>query len=123
MQYTFDDDIISDLHKDAYGFRPRQDFWVWWDNASDDEKQAEWDSLLAALERAVKEEREQEERAIAKFETLVATTIATGAGDRETALRWIMDGSRCGRDGDWDFLCYEYGLPYGYFRNAVAQPA
>ena len=23
MQYTFEDNLFSDLHKDAYGFRPR----------------------------------------------------------------------------------------------------
>ena len=40
-----------------------------------------------------------------------------GAGDRETALRWIMDASDC--DGDWEFLCFHHHLPYGYFKQSV----
>lgn len=112
--YTFDDNIVSDLHKDAFGFRPGERFWSAWECMSDDEKQAEWDYLLQALDRAIQEEQEREERAIAEFEALVAKTVSHGAGDRETAIRWIMKES-CARDGDWDYLCWEHGLPYGYF--------
>ena len=28
MAYTFDENLVSDLHKDAYGFRPSQSFWA-----------------------------------------------------------------------------------------------
>lgn len=115
--YTFDDNLVSDLHKDAYGVRPRQDFWVLWDNSTDDEKQAEWDHLLKALKRAIEEEQEQEKRAIERFEATVTQKIESGAGNRETAIRWIMDASSAARISDWDFLCWEHGLPYGYFRT------
>jgi hypothetical protein len=36
-----------------------------------------------------------------------------GAGDRATALRWIMEASSA--NGDWEYLCWDLGLPYHYF--------
>lgn len=116
-KYTFDSDIVSDLHKDAHGFRPRENFWEFWTSATDDEKQAEWDALLQALERSIARDKEEQTRSVAAFEQLVADTIASGAGDVATAHRWIMEASIC--DGDWDFLCYEYGLPYLYFKKVA----
>lgn len=115
--YTFDENIVSDLHKDAYGFRPCEGFWASWSSMDDDEKQAEWDSLIEACNRAIQEEEDQQALSIMRFEVLVQKTIESGAGDRETALRWIMDASSGARYNDWDFLCYDHGLPYGYFRT------
>ena len=115
-EYTFDSNIVSDLHKDAYGFRPTQGFWAQWEAMNDDGKQAEWDSLCDALYASNEEEELRQQRAIVEFEGLVETTIESGASDRETALRWIMEASTmC--DGDWSFLAYEHGLPYNYFKS------
>jgi hypothetical protein len=115
MDYTFDNDTVSDLHKDAYGFRPSELFWEEWIGATDAERQAIWDSLERALEVSMEIERETEQRAIERFEALVRVNIDAGAEDRETALRWIMDNTKC--NGDWEFLCWEYGLPYRYFER------
>lgn len=114
--YTFCDDSISDLHKDAYGMRPGEGFWQRWSTATDDEKQEQWDWLVQVLARVMEEEAAMQKACVEKFERLVSDTIATGARDRETALRWIMDSSNC--DGDWEFLCYEHGLPFSYFKKA-----
>lgn len=106
--------IWWDAYKDAYGFRPRgQDVGHW----TAEDFRGELESLGKAIDRRQEEERQEELRAIDRFEALVAKTIATGAQNRETALRWIMDASTC--RGDWEFLCYEHGLPYGYFRKAA----
>lgn len=113
MVYTFDADTVSDLHKDAYGFRPSELFWEEWLSASDAQKQKIWDSLERALQVTIAEEKEREAVAKERFEALVAKTIQSGARDREQALRWIMDASNC--NGDWEFLCWEHGLPYRYF--------
>ena len=113
-EYTFCDDTISDLHKDAYGFRPGQGFWQRWQEATDDQKQEEWDWLIQVLDQTMKREAEMQKEAIAKFEFFVDQTIECGAGDRQTALQWIMDASTC--NGDWEFLCYHHDLPYGYFK-------
>ena len=47
--YTFDENLISDLHKDAYGFRPDMSFWATFAAFNPDQKQALWDSMLAHL--------------------------------------------------------------------------
>ena len=115
--YTYDLDTFSDLHKDAYGFRPSERFYVWMQTATPDELQAEWDRLIKAVEAAIEEDARRQKEAIESFEAHVQKTIDAGAGDRQTALRWIMDASSC--NGDWEFLCYEYGLPYSYFKKAA----
>ena len=117
MNYTFDSNIVSDLHKDAYGRRPGDSFWSQWTDASDAEKQTIWDGLLRSLEISMEIEREAEQRAIERFEALVRVNIDAGAEDRETALRWIMDVSNA--NGDWEYLCYKHGLPYSYFKTSV----
>ena len=115
MNYTFDPDTVSDLYKDAYGFRPSEFFWSQWLDASDDGRQEIWDGLLRSLEYTMERERQAESVAIERFEALVQVNINAGAEDRETALRWIMDNTKC--NGDWEFLCWEYGLPYRYFET------
>ena len=113
MTYTFDDNVISDLHKDAYGFRPSESFWSDWLSYSNDEKQKVWDWMVVRVEESIDEEAREQQASIARFEALVAKNIEVGAGDRETALRWIMDASDC--DGDWERLCYKRNLPFNYF--------
>lgn len=49
MEFTFNELEISDLHKDAYGFRPNQDFWREWELSDDLGKQEIWDQLLDCL--------------------------------------------------------------------------
>ena len=114
---TYDNDIVSDLHKDAFGFRPSQNWWADWGSMNPVEKQAEWDSLIVALDRANDEFRDQEARAVTAFEILVTRTRENGAKSREMALRWIMESSKC--DGDWEYLCFTHGLPYSYFKKVA----
>jgi hypothetical protein len=86
MTYTFSTEIFSDLHKDAYGFRPRgHEFY----DATPERKQEIWDYLCQVVEDNIVAEREHEARALRDFEAWVANTIALGAGDRATALRWM----------------------------------
>lgn len=108
--------IWWDAHKDAYGFRPRHANVGHW---TAEDFRSELDVLGKAIDRRLEEERQEELLAVERFEELVAETIVAGARDRETALRWIMDACPSARDGDWDFLCYEHGLPYGYFRKTA----
>lgn len=99
MSYTYCDDTYN--------------AWTSWIYTSEGEKQAEWDRLVARIDDVIREQEEEYILAAKKFEKLVTETIQSGAGDRETALRWIMDASDC--DGDLDFLCFHHHLPYGYF--------
>lgn len=114
--FTYDDDTYSDLYKEAYGFRPRGTRWATMTPA---EKQVEWNRLCDAAESSMMDERSEEWRAMERFEALVASTIETGAGDRETAIRWLLEASEAapeaGYAADMDYFCYLNGLPYGYF--------
>jgi hypothetical protein len=103
-----------DMYKDAYGVRPRGvDTSAW--------TLADFDAEFQLLGEIIKQEdiarKAAETEAIEKFEQHVINTIGMGARDRETALRWIMDASNA--NGDWEYLCYDLGLPYQYFRKAA----
>lgn len=112
--YTFDENILSDLHKDAYGFRPRsEEFWAEWDSADNDGKQRIWDGLLDAVDRAIETEREIQQEAIAEFESTVRSIMATVAGStREDAIRYLHD--QFDTQGSIESLEYELGVPFGY---------
>lgn len=102
MAYTFSTELFSDLHKDAYGFRPRGH--RFYDAATtDDERQTIWDNLQQVVVDNIAAEREHEARALRDFEAEVANTIALGAGDRATALRWMTS-----EDEFYDVQCVEH---------------
>lgn len=87
-KFSFEYDLFSDLHKDAYGFRPR--YHSFYDESTtDEERQVIWDDTIMALNRAMAAEAEHKARCLRDFETLVQRTIELGARDEETALRWL----------------------------------
>lgn len=51
QSYTFDIRCFSDLHKDAYGMRPNQQYFDWLSTTTDGEKQVEWDRLIGIMTR------------------------------------------------------------------------
>jgi hypothetical protein len=113
--FTYDDRIYSDLHKDAYGFRPGADRCREWASMSPEAKQAEWDSLCATLDRAMTEQAEQEARMVAAFDAAIADLIAVGARDHATAMRWYLDSlelSDTDRLYGGSYICWKVGLPY-----------
>ena len=92
MSYTFDENTLSDLHKDARGCRPRgEGFWARWNEADDDGKEAIWTGLLDELDETMKAEAENLRRAKLDYEKEIAEVIALGAGYRERALLWMVD--------------------------------
>lgn len=115
QQFAYDDDTYSDLYKDVYGFRPRGSTYGRWAAMTCEEKQEEWNSLCESLDRVIKEEEARKQEAILAFEQRVDATIACGAENRETAIRWIRQTVEWAYD--WDHVCYEFGLPYGYFKE------
>jgi hypothetical protein len=112
--YTYCDHLVSDLHKDAFGFRPSDDWRQWWSSASPDDKQAEWDSLLGSLARTVRIESEREQEGIRCFEASVASVMDVCHCDRAAAVLYLMDA-----DGTDDVGYFEYlnNLPYGYINS------
>ena len=61
MAHTFDSDILSDLYKDAYGFRPDAEYFKAWKEYPDDFKQVIWNRILVDLAAAVEADKEEEQ--------------------------------------------------------------
>lgn len=125
MAYTFDENIVSDLHKDAYGFRPTDLFWSMWETVSDDGRQDIWDGLLDTLESAMNAEANEKIAAINSFELEIASALDLGARSRDDAVRWVVESMDLD-DMDLmyggELICYRKGLPYSMaavFSNAI----
>ena len=101
-----------DMHKDAYGFRPRGIDTSSW-TESDFEREFFQLSVTIAEEDRIR--KEAEEKAAHDFEMRILSLLQTGATDRDMALRWVHEAE--GSNGDEEYLCYLVGLPYGYFRK------
>lgn len=106
--------MFWDMYKDAYGVRPRGIDTTGW---TLEDFHQEFDILSKVIEREELQRRAEEAAAVERFEQHVTNTICMGARDRDTALRWIMSASDA--NGDWEYLCYDLGLPYGYFRKVA----
>lgn len=103
-----------DVYKEAHGFRPRGvDVGHW----TAEDFRDEIKELGEIIEQAERARREDEHRAVLRFNKRVEEVIKSGAGDRETALRWIMEADQC--NGDWEYLAWSNGLPYGFFRKTA----
>ena len=117
MAYSFDENIVSDLHKDAFGFRPSATWYEQWAAMTEDQKQEEWDYLLRALKSSMEDEARREDDAIFDFDCMVRRYMEMGAANRETAIRWMLDSMNL---NEYDliyggsFVCYELGLPYSF---------
>jgi hypothetical protein len=108
-----------EFYKEVYNVRPRHIYRNGGEPAySEQQMEQMLKDLSVAAESVVAEQEEATARATAKFEALIMTTVAAGAADRQTALRWIMDASDC--DGDWERLCYHHNLPFSYFKEGSA---
>jgi hypothetical protein len=111
--------IYSDFHKDAYGFRPRG---VNYDAMTLADLKADFASFEALCDQNEREEERANEYARVEFEKRVQSVIDMGAGDRETALRWIVESFEedvfyYGVEG---FVTYELHLGYNDYATALA---
>jgi hypothetical protein len=101
--------IYWDMYKDAHGIRPRHVDTTHW---TEEMFVAEFEALELAIRQEELLRAFNEGQAIERFEVRMANLMATGAQDRATAIRWIMDAE--GADGDTEYADYLLGLPYGY---------
>lgn len=116
--YTFNENIVSDLHKDARGFRPSVAWMHGWATSTDEEKQGIWDSLCEEMEQSMKQQRADEAAALAEFQERVQQAYSLGAKDLETAVRWIIEGENF---SDMDY-CYGAGYCAYHFSLAYDNP-
>lgn len=97
--------MYSDMYKDVYGVRPRFDQSDW--------TVEDYDREFVALQQELKfqeaDDKIREAEAIDRFEGIIEYSIKLGAGSRETAIRWIMNGEQ-----DVPYFEFCEGLPYGY---------
>jgi hypothetical protein len=111
---------LSDLHKDAYGFRPSPQQWALWNTMDDAQLDIEETELQVAVQAAIVEEAQEEAIAGRHFEAYISKLMAHHNVDRATAIRWDMEAHTdeieiYGLSG----YCYEHGLSYDYFGNCV----
>ncbi len=90
MTYTFDESILSDLHKEAYGYRPAAAYYDAWSEMADFAKQAEWDRLVRLVKEEYERERLMEDLAHERWSAHLAQLMADNGIDYATALRWDM---------------------------------
>ena len=115
--YDFDDNIFSDLHKDAYGFRPRGHEYY---EALPARKQEIWVKVCEDLEAAQEEEARQEQEAVAEFKAQITKVIEAGAGNRITALRWMTSTETFYHSQDVEHWVYKQGILFtDYGRELV----
>jgi len=116
---------IVDTHKEAYGFKPS---WTHLMSLSMEELEEESRQVSGAAQAVYEEEEQQKADSAKEFEDRISKTISMGAGDRETAIHWILDAEIDPEDrgtqlASADFLRYELGLPYFYqaeFKTVLA---
>ncbi|NBR24648.1 MAG: hypothetical protein EBU08_12940 [Micrococcales bacterium] len=110
--------IYWDMYKDAHGIRPRHVDTTHW---TEEMFVAEFEALELTIRQEELQRAFAEGKAIERFEARVDDLMATGAQDRATAIRWIMDAE--GADGDTEYADYLLGLPYGYISKIATKVA
>ena len=104
-------ETIAQASKDATGSKYRID----WMDYTLEELQKEADYWCKAAQSAINEENEFKAKNAKKFETRIQDTIELGAGNRETAIRWILQAD--------DLLDNPNYYNYGYASYSLNIPS
>ena len=112
---------IWDAYKEAYGVRPRfMDF----ASMSMEDLRQEAHSLSIAVEAEMKREEEQQKSDLAEFKLLIQKTVDLGAGDEETALRWLTQSEVFYHGQDVEHWVWNKGILFtDYGRELVKRLA
>lgn len=110
MTYTYDDQTVSDLHKDAYGTRPGATFMRVWKGLSPDDKQGLWEAMCIELDREQEREREGHDRAWNAWIDRMFELAATQEISVGDAIRQDVKAAEVG--GDYGYYCFREGLSY-----------
>lgn len=103
-----------DMYKDAHGFRPRGiDTSTW----TEEDFLKEFESLGQVISSGERQRKEDEAQAVVDFDRRIQQLIECGARNREMAIRWLHEAYET--HGDDEFLAWNLGLPYGYFKKVV----
>ena len=86
---------ISDTYKSAYGFRPRGIYDDW----SVEDLKVELDRLVEIANEVYEQEQIEAEKAADAFDEQILAVQASGAGNREQAIKWLVEADE---DALWD---------------------
>lgn len=86
--------ILSDLHKDARGFRPSGDYTKWFDALPLYAKAKEWDRLTEEVKQREIDRGILETINLDDFKKTVAGVMKSLDIDRTTALRWLTQSTK-----------------------------
>jgi len=115
-RYGLEQDVWE-LYKDVHGFRPRH---MDMKSMSDAELESERDSLIRQSEIEQAREEEDKARAVEEFKALIQRTIELGAGDEETALRWLTQDEKFYHIQDVEHYVWKQGILFtDYGRELV----
>ena len=114
MKISYDENIISDLHKDAYGFRPDSSFWATFAVFNPIQKQALWDSMIADLNRSIEDEEEGYKMAAEEFEARI-DSLMHDSPTRQDVVNWFLRAEN--HQNEIDSFEFINGLPFGYLKK------
>ena len=100
---------VYEMHKDAYGVKGRH---YNFDAMSNKELEEELKHLCEVAKREREIEARQEAENYKNFEKRIFDTVQMGAGDRETAIKWILEAEGLDKEQDTGYICYSLGLDY-----------
>jgi hypothetical protein len=124
MEYTFSDDIISDLHKDARGHRPSHGFMLMWNDLTPAQKQETWDNLCHEMEYNQKEEARIEAESLVTFKANLKKVMEDHGVDWRTALRWMADGEEMDiemHDQEFEHFLWRQGISFEKNREIIGK--
>lgn len=104
--------VYWDMYKDAYGIRPRgvnTDDWT----VQDFQRELQNLGRIITQQEAAREIEEQEN--VLAIEKSISVNMSVGAKTRRQAIEWLLDSVEV--DGDLEYACYKFGIPYGYFNK------
>ncbi|CAB4140867.1 hypothetical protein UFOVP395_202 [uncultured Caudovirales phage] len=111
MTHTFDESLVSDLHKDAYGFRPDSQYWSKWSSMTATEKQAEFDRLMQAAREEDDFQAKLEHEAYLSWSVDITELMAEHNISEARAIIWDMQ-NYVSDINDLSLYCYKRGLTW-----------
>tara|TARA_R110002153_G_scaffold245831_1_gene401394 strand:+ start:630 stop:1019 length:390 start_codon:yes stop_codon:yes gene_type:complete len=86
--------ILSDLHKDARGFRPSVDYTQWFNALPLYAKAKEWDRLTEEVKESSVQQGVTEAICLDDFKKTIAGVMKSLDIDRKTALCWLTQSTK-----------------------------
>ena len=118
--YDWDDNLISDLHKDARGHRPSHGFMLMWKDLTPAQKQEKWDSLVEEMKQSQAEEQEMEKMALDVFRASLRKTMETCSVCWRKAMWFLGDAEGIdigANEQEFEHFLWRQGIGYDDRKN------